>query len=237
MGNLIIGDWATRRHLAGESDMTEMTETTWEEFVLKAQRAAEEGDYKAAEGFLNDAKSLSDGLADNDKRRFLILEMLADLMEREERTDDAEKYLLAAVECRKTRYGPFHYRYAEGVQRLSSFYFENDRFEESEKLTRDVLKIMEKAYGPTSEEVGHIAGQLADTIHELGKHQDAEELYKRAIGIRRHASGSTDSESVYLIQRYAALLEETGRADEAAHMRASAQGKISGILRKLKPSD
>lgn len=215
--------------------MAEMTETTWEEYVLKAQQAAEQGDFKAAEGFLTEAKTLSDSLAENDKRRFLILEMLADLMEREERTVDAEKFLLGAVECRKTRYGPFHYRYAEGVQRLSSFYFENERFEESEKLTREALTIMEKAYGPTSEEVGHIAGQLADTTHELGKHEDAEEFYKRAIGIRRQAPGSTDSESVYLIQRYAALLEETGRADEAAHMRASAQGKISGLLKKLKP--
>lgn len=212
-----------------------MTETSWEEYILKAQRAAEDGDYNAAEGFLNNAKALSDKMADNDKRRFLVLEMLADVMEREGRSEEAEACILGSVECRKTRYGPFHYRYAEGLQRLAAFYFENDRYEEAEKHTRDVMKIMEKAYGPHSEEVGHVAGQLADTVHELGNHGDAEELYRRAIGIRRHLSGSTDPESVYLIQRYAALLEETGRADEAAHMRASAQGKISGILKKLKP--
>lgn len=212
-----------------------MTETSWEELILKAQRAAEDGDYNAAEGFLNNAKALSDKMAENDKRRFLVLEMLADVMEREGRSEEAEAYILGSVESRKTRYGPFHYRYAEGLQRLAAFYFENDRYEEAEKHTRDVLKIMEKAYGPHSEEVGHVAGQLADTVHELGNHGDAEELYRRAIGIRRHLSGSTDPESVYLIQRYAALLEETGRADEAAHMRASAQGKISGILKKLKP--
>ena len=212
-----------------------MTETSWEEFVLKAQRAAEEGDNKGAEKFLFDAKALSDKLAENDKRRFLVLEMLADLMERDGRPAEAEAYINGAMDARKTRYGPFHYRYAEGLQRLASFCFENERFEEAEKHTRDVLKIMEKAYGPTSEEVGHIAGQLADTVHELGNHADAEVLYKRAIGIRWHATGSTDPESVYLIQRYATLLEETGRGDEAAHMRASAQGKISGILKKLKP--
>jgi len=211
------------------------TETVWEEYVLKAQRAAETGDFKEAEEHLHAAKAMSDTLADNDKRRFLVFEMLADLMEREGRVDEAENYLKGSIDVRKVRYGPFHYRYAEGLQRLASFYFENDRYDESEAHTRAVLKIYEKAYGPTSEEVGHVAGQLADTLHELGKHSDAETLYRRAIGIRKHSAGSMDPEAVYLIQRYAALLEETGRPEEADHMRASAQGKISGILKKLKP--
>lgn len=208
--------------------------TTWEEHILMAQRAADSGDLNLAEKHLNEAKSQAEKLPDNDKRRFLVLEMLADLMERQDRMHQAEHFLLEALAVRKTRYGPFHQRYAEGLQQLSSYYFENDRFEESEKYSREALKIVEKAYGPLSEQVSHVAGQLADTLHELGNHKEAEPLYRQAISIRKDA-GVTDSESVYLIQRYASLLEETGRPDEAAHMRASAQGKISGILKSFKP--
>ncbi len=210
---------------------------SWEDYIIRAQESATSGDFAQAESELNQARQQTESLPPEDKRRFMILEMLADLMQRQGRVDEAEKHLLGANEIRKLRYGRFHYRYAEGLEHLSSFYFENDRFADAEPLSREILRIHEKHYGPTSEEVGHSAGQLADIVHELGKLQEAETLYKRAIGVRRHTVGALDSEAVYLIQRYAALLEETGRPDEAAHMKASAQGKISGIIKTLRPKD
>ncbi len=210
---------------------------SWEDYIIRAQEAATAGDFAKAEVELNEARQETENLPPEDKRRFMILEMLADLMQRLGRADEAEKYLLGANEVRKLRYGRLHYRFAEGLEHLSSLYFENDRFAEAEPLSREILKIHEKIYGPTSEEVGHSAGQLADIVHELGKIEEAEALYRRAIGVRKHTKGAMDSEAVYLIQRYAALLEETGRPDEAAHMKASAQGRISGIIKTLRPKE
>lgn len=209
--------------------------TSWEQHILEAQRSADSGDLVKAESHLTEAVTLADQREPNDKSRFLTREMLADLRQRQGRVDDAEPLLKEAVEVRKLRYGPFHQRYAEGLQNLASYYFENERFNDAEQLSRMVLKILEKAYGAESEEAGHVAGQLADTLHELGNFQDAEGLYVRAIRIRKAVAGPADPEVVYMIQRYAALLEDTGRDDEAGHMRASAQGKISGIIKTLKP--
>ncbi len=209
--------------------------TSFEQHILEAQRAADSGDLEKAESHLSGALTIADQLEANDKKRFLAREMLADLRQRQGRVNEAENFLKEAVEVRKLRYGPFHQRYAEGLQNLSSYYFENERFADAEQLSRMVLKILEKLFGVDSEEAGHVAGQLADTTHELGNYQDAEALYIRAIRIRKSFAGAADPEAVYLIQRYAALLEDTGRDDEAGHMRASAQGKISGIIKALKP--
>ncbi len=209
--------------------------SSWEQHILEAQRAADSGDLDKADEHLSSAKEMADQQEPNDKKRFLAREMLADLRQRQGRVNDAEPLLQEAVEARKLRYGPFHQRYAEGLQNLASYYFENERFDDAEKLSRQVLKILEKLFGADSEEAGHVAGQLADTSHELGNLQDAEVLYLRAIKIRKAFAGASDPEAVYLIQRYASLLEDTGRDDEAGHMRASAQGKISGIIKSLKP--
>ncbi|MDZ4835173.1 MAG: tetratricopeptide repeat protein [Candidatus Melainabacteria bacterium] len=209
--------------------------TSWEQHILEAQRAADSAELDTAETHLHQAMTMADELEPNDKRRFLAREMLADLRQRQGRVNDAEPLLQQALDVRKLRYGAFHQRYAEGLQNLASYYFENERFADAEQLSRMVLKILEKLSGAESEEAGHVAGQLADTLHELGNFQDAEALYVRAIRIRKNVAGPADPEGVYLIQRYAALLEEIGRDDEAAHMRASAQGKISGIIKALKP--
>jgi tetratricopeptide (TPR) repeat protein len=209
--------------------------TSWEQYILEAQRSADSGDLDKAESHLTEAMTMADQFEDKDKRRFLAREMLADLRQRQGRVNDAEPLLKQALEVRKLRYGPFHQRYAEGLQNLASYYFENERFADAEELSRMVLKILEKQFGVDSEEAGHVAGQLADTSHELGNFQDAETFYLRAIRIRKAVAGAADPEAVYLTQRYAALLEDTGRDDEAGHLRASAQGKISGMIKALKP--
>src|SRR5437868_3654825 len=102
--------------------------SSWEEHILEAQRAADSGDFDKAEAHLNGAMKLADQLEAKDKRRFLAREMLADLRQRQGRVNDAEPLLREAAEVRKTRYGAMHQRYAEGLQNLASYYFENERF-------------------------------------------------------------------------------------------------------------
>ncbi len=220
-----------RRSAQGNGKMPE----TWDELILRAQQAVANEDYKAAESFLTKATELTETLAPDDKRRFIVLELMAELMQAQKRFRETENYLMRAIEMRKQRYGPTHRRYADGLARIAAFFYEHERFEEAEPICREVLAIAEKLYGEKSEEAGRNSGMLAQILHAQNKLEEAEGLYKKAISIRKELAGPMDAESVNLIQHYAHLLSETGRKDEADHLTASAQGRVSGIFKLIKP--
>lgn len=206
----------------------------WDKQILKAEQAAAGGQYAKAEEILSELIIFTESKPREDKRKFIVLEIMADLMDAQKRYQEVEKYLLRALELRKERYGVLHRRYADGLARLAGFYYEHERYKDAEPLSREVLHIHEGLYGSDSEEVGRSSGQLAETLHTIGNVEEAEELYKRAINIRKELAGTLDSESVNLIQRYAELLGAAGRKDEADFLMASAQGRVSGIFKVIK---
>lgn len=206
---------------------------SFDELLLHAEQAIAAEKYADAEEALRQAGKLSESFAREDERRFVSIEMLADVLEKSGKEAGAEEMLQKAVEARKDLYGPMHRKFADGLNRLASFYYEHNRFPEAEPVCKQILNIYEKIYGGTHEKLALTAGQLAVTLQQQNKLEEAEEHFKRAIDIRKDLFGTLDAESVWLFQQYANLLEATGRNDEAEYLIACAQGRVSGIMRTI----
>jgi tetratricopeptide (TPR) repeat protein len=206
---------------------------SWDELLLHAEQSMAGEKYAEAESALTQLGKLAESFAREDERRFVPMEMLAEVYDKNNKPREAEETLLRAVEARKNLYGPMHRKYADGLNRLAALYYEQARYPEAEPICRQVLNIYEKIYGSSHEKVAGTAGQLADTLQLQTKYEEAEHLFKRAIDIRKDLFGTLDAESVWLFQQYANLLEATGRNDEAEYLIACAQGRVSGIMRTV----
>src|SRR5579883_962982 len=122
----------------------------WDEQILRAQQAAASGEYSKAEDILGKLITFTENQPADDKRKFIVLEIMAEVMQAQNRTREAEDYILRALELRKSRYGMMHRRYAEGLARLAGFYWEHERYKEAEPYSREVVDIHEKLYGKNS---------------------------------------------------------------------------------------
>lgn len=207
---------------------------SFDKLLLQAQRAIAAQKYAEAEESLQEAGKLAESFKREDERRFVPAEMLAEVLEKSGRAPQAEELLQKSVEARKNLYGPMHRKFADGLNRLASFYYEQNRFPEAEPVCKQVLNIYEKIYGATHEKLALTAGQLAITLQQQNKLEEAESYFKRAIDIRKDLFGTVDADSVWLLQHYANLLEATGRNDEAEYLIACAQGRVSGIMRVVR---
>lgn len=206
---------------------------SFDELLLSAEQAIASEKYAEAEALLRQAETLAESFAREDERRFVVPEMLAEVLEKSGRAGQAEDVLKKMVEARKDLYGPMHRKFADGLNRLASFYYEQNRFPEAEPVCKQILNMYEKIYGATHEKLALTAGQLAVTLQQQNKLDEAEVYFKRAIDIRKDLFGTLDAESVWLFQQYANLLEATGRNDEAEYLIACAQGRVSGIMRTV----
>ncbi|HJU31672.1 MAG TPA: CHAT domain-containing tetratricopeptide repeat protein [Hyphomicrobiaceae bacterium] len=144
------------------------------------------GRYAEAEGLYEHAINIS---AENNNKA-TYLNNLATAYLKQDRDQEAEQRLKAALDIQEKVLGDAHPALAQTLNNLAVAYRKLGRAAEAEAYSKRALAMVEKTYGDGHPIVASTQMALANTYSQLmNRHSDAEQLYQKALAIRESVFG------------------------------------------------
>jgi len=221
---LVVSSMATAEQLPAKDGTTTAVLTS------EVRRLSEEGQYRLALGkafeLLGLAKSSSGEIsvpyAEAASWVGVIHQMLG-------RIDDAEPYIVQALEIYRKLLPPGHPDIASATNNLG---FQNQsagRYEEAERLYKQALEMRERATSPDPLAVAESLNNIGQIYKRQGRIVEAEEPLRRSYELRESVLGADHPLVAQSMQNYAALLELNSRFEDAERMLR----KVLDIRRRL----
>ena len=111
------------------------------------------------------------------------LNTLAQVYQRQGRTDEAEALYKRNLAIREEALGPDDREVGGALNNLAGLYSEQGRYAEAEPMYRRSLGIFEKKLGPEHPHVGAALHNLARLLQDQGRYAEVEPMYRRSLGI------------------------------------------------------
>jgi len=192
-----------------------VNEEFWANYCDNACEAAREGDLQKAEVNWRLAWAQAQLLPEEDPRRLMTLEYLADLLCLRENYREAEPLLVTLLATKTKVMGDIDAKVASTHNALAGLYYAVKKLENAEGHCKKALEINEKVFGPENSDVAMVLHNLAMVLHAQKRFKDAELNYLRALDIASSVYGGEHPETVSIAEHYAGLLDAMGRKEEA----------------------
>jgi tetratricopeptide (TPR) repeat protein len=128
---------------------------------------------------------------------------------------DAEKYLIHAIQLYEKTMGAEHLDTAQALNNLALLYNRQGKYHQAEVLYQRTLKIRERALGADHSKVAQTLNNLALLYKDQGKYYQAEALYQRVLTIDEHTVGLNHPDTAKAFNNLALVYYEQGKYQEA----------------------
>jgi tetratricopeptide (TPR) repeat protein len=180
-----------------------------------ARQLDENGDYDEAEPLYRRALAMVEGAHEPENTLVLnCLSMLAQLLRKRARFEEAEVMCRRVVELRNKLGGPA-IDHAEAFDNLALVLAEEEKYGEAEELFRRALAISEKEVGPEHRKTGTKLCNLATMLWSQRRFGEAESLFRSALAIDEKVLGVNHPSLVFTLDGLANTLHNLGRYQEA----------------------
>ncbi|WP_411877197.1 tetratricopeptide repeat protein [Vulcanococcus limneticus] len=190
-----------------------------QEFNSLIERTREQiirGDYAgAAKIWEQVVEDLTRESGDDHPDLAVIVEMLADLYQKEGKYSKAEIPLQRSLFIREKALGAAHPDVASSLNKLALLYREQGQLSKAEPLARRSLFILENSFGPDHQIVATSLTSLARLYRDQGQYSKAEPLYQRSLVIREKALGADHIDTAISLTDLADLYRMQGQYSKA----------------------
>jgi tetratricopeptide (TPR) repeat protein len=131
---------------------------------------------------------------------------------------NAEQYLIDALELYKQVVGPEHTDTAQALDSLATLYTKQGKYQEAEAYYQDALLIRKRVAESAPTEFARTLNNLALLYQGQGRYQEAEELYQRTLSIEKTTVGPDHPDIATTFNNLALLYEEQGKYSQAEQM-------------------
>jgi tetratricopeptide (TPR) repeat protein len=152
------------------------------------------------------------------------------------RFDEAESYLLEAMEIRKRTLGEEHSSTLTGVNNLAMVLQNQGKYEAAEEMNRRALEGREKLLGKEHPDTLTSVGDLAMALYFQGKYKMAEERNRRALEGREKMLGVEHPSTLMSVNNLALVLERQGKYEEAEDLNRQGLAGTEKVLGVEHPS-
>jgi tetratricopeptide (TPR) repeat protein len=132
--------------------------------------------------------------------------------------DDADRFLQAALEAMRTRYGDESAQAADCLAALARLELFRDRPAEAIDLAERALAIFEARFAPGHERASDCLVTIAEGQSQAGRLDLAEPFFQRAVAAHRATLGDRHTATARALERYATALLAAGDAGRAEPM-------------------
>ena len=143
------------------------------------------------------------------------LSMLAAIVQRQERKDEALELFRKVLDARIQLFGEDHPSTLTAMGNLAVVYVDLGRPQEAADLTRRVLIGYRASLGEGHAKTLTMMGNLAYMLEDLGQIEEAATLYREQIELLERSSGGTSPETWSSYNNLAMLLQGAGKPEEA----------------------
>ena len=128
--------------------------------------------------------------------------------------EEAEPFILAALEARRRVLGPEHPATLNSINNLGYLRQLQGRFEEAEVQYQEALRLRRKVLGDENPFTLRSVNNMGYLMRAQGRLSEAEPYYREALEGRRRVLGDSDPETLVSINNMGFLLHGMGRTDE-----------------------
>lgn len=212
--------------------LSEQEIAVFEEQKRLAFEAFAAGNYPLAESIW--ATLMEDlGLPKSDPERGrLALEVLSNVLIKQDKMKEAEKCLLKAIRLNNNVLD-HQLLSASCLNKLAVLYLDTNRYRQAEDIFKGLLKSYEKIDGSDKMSVATVCAHLARLYQSTDVFDKAETMYARALKIKTELLGVKHPDVVALTQDYSVLLELQGRDEDAKRLHLEAKKSILPKVRKF----
>ncbi len=143
------------------------------------------------------------------------LDGLAMTLEKKGNVDEAEQYLLEALNIRKKTLPMEHPDIARSYNNIAGFMLRKGDFGSAEKYYRQALEKWRKVYGDDHPDVARAMNNLAAVLEKLGRIDEAVLLYEESISIKNNTLGKNHLSVAYSLANLGLLLRAKGELQAA----------------------
>jgi eukaryotic-like serine/threonine-protein kinase len=180
------------------------------------------GHYAEAEGLYRRALAIREGQPGEQAGVAETLERLAQVLQDEWRSDEAEVIARRAVAVNHGLGSMADAALARALDRLGLVLRDRGELGEAEAATREALKLRRNLLGPTHPNVAVSLAELASVLAEKGDLATAESDYRQALDLFGDAFGRDHPNVAAVELSLAELLDRTGRSVAAEELARSA---------------
>jgi hypothetical protein len=156
-------------------------EAIWRSYMDAGEKAANQGDFAAAERYFALAEKEAEGFPASDTRRAYTWNQLASACSRLFQYGRAEQLLKKSVALAGKGKEQVFAAHNETI--LANHYRLREKYDLAEPLYKKALAVREKVNGPDAWETAQLIRDLADLNRDAGRLDAAEALYKRSLKI------------------------------------------------------
>ena len=191
--------------------------------TARGDLASERGDFVTAEAKFREALAERERLhGPDDPRTGNVANLLAGVLRRQNRLDEALTLYRRALALNEAAYGPHHPALAVPLNNLGNVHYDLQRYAEAQPYYARALALREAALGPEHPEVADALNNLGNNLMMLGRAAEAAEMLARALQIRERAFGPRHPEVAAALANAALVAEALGRREEAERSLARA---------------
>ncbi len=188
----------------------------WYEFIDLAQEAWYQRDLGKSEIFLLQALELLEPCGNSDPRLLPTLELLTELLLKQEKILAAEPLLQRLLDAQTHQRNVSNLAIAKTLQRLAEVAYYQLIYSRAIGFGLRSLTALTELLGNNREEVADAAHKLAIYYRAAGNYDQAEIYYKQSIAIVARAGDG--SKSGLVLRSYASFLQAMHRGEEAEHL-------------------
>ena len=154
----------------------------------------------------------------------------------QDRFEEAEKVLQAALALRQRKLGPDAPATGQSAQNLASLYEERGRLVEAESLHRVSLRINRLAFGDTALQTAQSLNDVALVLYRRSKYADAIPLYRSALDIQLPRLGEKHATTAATMHNLGQIYDVLGQRDSAEKYYRRSLAAKRAVLGDLHPS-
>ena len=141
--------------------------------------------------------------------------LVADLLKRQGRYEDAEKRFKETLEAQQRTLGTDHPDTFDTTRSLAILYAYQGRYQDAEKLLVPMLAVQRRTLGAEDEATSSTIAELAKVYAQQGRLEDAERLTREDLELSRKRYGPDDQDTLVSLNNLAVVYAEQGRLAEA----------------------
>jgi tetratricopeptide (TPR) repeat protein len=128
---------------------------------------------------------------------------------------DAEDYLVTALQLQKQAKVPDQPSIAQTINNLALLRHRQGKYQEAEALYQRALEIRRQVYGPDHETIAQTLNNLALLYKDEGNYREAEALYQRVLHIHERTLGADHPDTAASLNNLAMVYEDQGKSAQA----------------------
>jgi tetratricopeptide (TPR) repeat protein len=172
-------------------------------------------------------------LKNNDEKSENYVDLLSKVgtcLHRDGRYNEAESYLVEAMETRERVLGAEHHSTLTSVSNLASVLQGLGKYSAAEEMNQRALSGREKVLGVDHPDTLMSISKLASILRGQGKYSAAEEMNRRALSGREKVLGVDHPDTLMSVNNLASVLQDQGKYSAAEEMNRRALERREKVL-------